>query len=53
MGPRSGFITIVGTQMLPEAVLDGLFTAPLYVLLTHIRLLPAPRPDGPSLADDA
>jgi rod shape-determining protein MreD len=41
MGPRGGFITIIGTQMLPEAVLDALITAPLYVLLVRTRLLPA------------
>ena len=42
MGPRGGFFTMIGTQMLPEAVLDGLVTAPLYVFLVRIRLLPAP-----------
>jgi len=45
MGPRGGFLTMIGTQMLPEAVLDGLVTAPLYVLLVRIRLLPAPHLD--------
>lgn len=46
MGPRGGFLTLIGTQMLPEAVLDGLITAPLYVFLVRVRLLPAPRLDG-------
>ncbi len=46
MGPRSGFLTMIGTQMLPEAVLDGLVTAPVYVLLVRARLLPAPRVEG-------
>jgi rod shape-determining protein MreD len=41
MGPRGGLITIIGTQMLPEAVLDGLIAAPLYVFLVRVRLLPA------------
>jgi rod shape-determining protein MreD len=41
MGPRSGFFTMIGTQMLPEAVLDALITAPIYVLLVRTRLLPA------------
>lgn len=41
MGPRGGFLTMIGTQMLPEAVLDALITAPLYVLLVRTRLLPA------------
>lgn len=46
MGPRGGFFTIIGTQMLPEAVLDGLISAPLYVFLVRVRLLPAPRLEG-------
>jgi rod shape-determining protein MreD len=41
MGPRGGFLTMIGTQMLPEAVLDALITAPIYVLLVRTRLLPA------------
>jgi rod shape-determining protein MreD len=41
MGPRGGFFTMIGTQMLPEAVLDALITAPVYVLLVRTRLLPA------------
>jgi len=51
MGPRGGLITMIGTQMLPEAVLDGLIAAPLYVFLVRVRLLPsgnldAVRPGG-------
>jgi rod shape-determining protein MreD len=49
MGPRGGFLTMIGTQMLPEAVLDGLITAPLYVFLLRVRLLPAPHLDGARL----
>jgi rod shape-determining protein MreD len=41
MGPRGGFLTMIGTQIMPEAVLDALVTAPLYVLLVRTRLLPA------------
>jgi rod shape-determining protein MreD len=41
MGPRAGFLSMIGTQMLPEAVLDGLIAAPLYVFLVRTRLLPA------------
>lgn len=41
MGPRAALLTMIGTQMLPEAVLDGLITAPLYVFLVRVRLLPA------------
>ena len=46
MGPRGGFFTMIGVQMLPEAVLDGLVTAPLYVLLMRTRLLPPPHLSG-------
>jgi rod shape-determining protein MreD len=49
MGPRAGFLTMIGTQMLPEAILDGLVTAPLYVFLVRSRLLPGPRLDGARL----
>jgi rod shape-determining protein MreD len=40
MGPRAALLTMIGTQMLPEAVIDGLITAPLYVFLVRTRLLP-------------
>lgn len=46
MGPRGGFLTMIGTQMLPEAVLDALITAPLYVLVVRTRLLPARQLEG-------
>ena len=49
MGPRGGFFTMIGLQMAPEAVLDGLITAPLYVFLVRVRLLPAPHLDGAHL----
>jgi rod shape-determining protein MreD len=42
MGPRAAFFTMIGIQMLPEAVLDGLIAAPLYVFLVRVRLLTAP-----------
>jgi rod shape-determining protein MreD len=50
MGPRAALLTMIGTQMLPEAVLDGLIAAPLYVFLVRVRLLPAPQPEpaGPA-----
>jgi rod shape-determining protein MreD len=41
MGPRAALLTMMGTQIVPEAVLDGLITAPLYVFLVRVRLLPA------------
>lgn len=40
MGPRAAFLTMIGTQMLPEAALDGLIAAPLYAFLVRTRLLP-------------
>lgn len=48
-GPRSAFLAMLGTQMLPEALLDGLLTAPVYVFLVRTRLLPAAhsQPSGP------
>jgi rod shape-determining protein MreD len=52
MGPRGGLFTMIGIQMLPEAVLDGLITAPLYVLLVRIRLLPAPQLAGTHLGGE-
>jgi rod shape-determining protein MreD len=39
MGPRPGFFAVVGAQMLPEAVLDGLVTVPVYVLLVRLRVI--------------
>lgn len=40
MGPRVALLDMLVTQMLPEAVLDGLLAAPLYVFLVRLRLLP-------------
>jgi len=45
MGPQAGFFTIVGTQILPETVLDALVTVPVYLLLVRLRVIPAPRVD--------
>jgi rod shape-determining protein MreD len=42
MGPRPAFLTMVGTQMLPGAVLDALVATPLYVFLIRVRAIPAP-----------
>jgi len=41
IGPRAAFFTVVGTQMLPGAVLDGLVAVPIYVGLVRLRLIPA------------
>jgi rod shape-determining protein MreD len=43
LGPRSGFFTVLGLQILPEAILDGLIAIPVYVLLVHAGILPEPR----------
>jgi rod shape-determining protein MreD len=43
MGPRAGFFTLVWTQMLPETVLDGLVTVPVYLLLVRLRVIGAAR----------
>ena len=43
IGPRSGFLTMLGVQVLPEAVLDALVAVPVYVLLVRIRVIPLPR----------
>jgi rod shape-determining protein MreD len=40
-GPRAGFLTMVGTQMLPEAVIDALVAVPVYLLLARLRVIPA------------
>ncbi|MBN1628680.1 MAG: rod shape-determining protein MreD [Thermoleophilia bacterium] len=41
MGPRAGFLTMLGTQMLPAAVLDALVTVPVYAVLVRFRVVPA------------
>jgi rod shape-determining protein MreD len=40
LGPKAGLFTILGIQILPEAVLDGLIAIPVFVLLVHLRILP-------------
>jgi hypothetical protein len=39
MGPRDGLFTMLGLQLLPEAVLDALVAIPVYLLLMRLRLL--------------
>ena len=39
MGPQADFLTMVGTQMLPEAILDALIAVPVYALLVRLRLI--------------
>jgi rod shape-determining protein MreD len=45
MGPRSGFFTMLGLQMIPGAALDALFAVPVFVLLVKLKLVPMPRPE--------
>ena len=47
MGPQADFLIMVGTQMLPEAILDALIAVPVYALLVRLRLI---RGRGASLA---
>lgn len=42
-GPRAGFFTMLGTQMIPGAVLDALVAVPVYVLLVRVRVFPTAR----------
>lgn len=39
MGPREGFFTMLGAQMIPGAALDALVAAPLYLLLLKLRVV--------------
>ncbi len=39
MGPREGLFTMMGVQLVPEAVLDTLIAVPVYLLLMRLRLL--------------
>ena len=43
IGPRAGFFTMLGIQMLPGAILDALVTVPVYVLLVRLRIVALPR----------
>jgi len=53
MGPRAGFFTMLGTQMIPGAVFDALIAIPVYILLVRVRVLPSPGPDQASAAKGA
>jgi rod shape-determining protein MreD len=39
MGPRGGFFTMLGRQMIPGAALDALASVPIYLLLVKARVL--------------
>ncbi|HZK49499.1 MAG TPA: rod shape-determining protein MreD [Thermoleophilia bacterium] len=46
-GTEGSLLTMVVTQVLPAAMFDGLLSAPLYLGLTRVRLLPQQRAAGP------
>jgi len=46
IGPRAGFFTVVGIQMFPGALLDGLVTLPVYWLLIRLRVLSTPHAES-------
>lgn len=48
MGPRAGFLTMMGVQMIPGALFDALIAVPVYILLLRTKVLPSPRPDKSS-----
>lgn len=48
MGPREGFFTMLGTQMIPGAALDALVAVPIYLLLLKLRVVSAPKPEPSS-----
>jgi rod shape-determining protein MreD len=43
MNPRSGLFAALGTQLLPEALLDALVALPVFLLIMRLRLLPPAR----------
>jgi rod shape-determining protein MreD len=43
MGPRAGFFTMLGLEMIPGAALDALVAVPVYVLLVKARVIAMPR----------
>lgn len=52
-GPRAGFFTMLGIQILPEAVIDALVTVPVYVLLVRLRVIPGPHAEPVSAGSGA
>jgi rod shape-determining protein MreD len=45
MGPREGFFTMLGLQMIPGAILDALVAVPIFLLLVKLRVISLPRPE--------
>jgi rod shape-determining protein MreD len=48
IGPQQGFFTMLRTQVLPQAVFNGLLAAPLYLGLLRLRLVGRAVQTGPS-----
>jgi rod shape-determining protein MreD len=46
VGTGGSFLSVLLTQMLPAALVNGLLAAPLHLGLTKVRLLPQSRPAG-------
>jgi rod shape-determining protein MreD len=45
MGPREGFFTMLGLQIIPGAVLDALVAVPILLLLLRLKVVALPRPE--------
>lgn len=45
MGPRGGFFTMLGLQMIPGAALDALVAVPVFILLVKVKIIPVPHAD--------
>jgi len=43
IGPKAAFFSMIGTQMIPGAILDALFAVPIYLLLLRARVIPTPK----------
>lgn len=48
IGPQQGFFTMMRAQAIPQAALNGLLAAPLYLGLLRLRLVGGPGIPGPS-----
>jgi rod shape-determining protein MreD len=48
IGPQQGFFTMMRTQVLPQAILNGLLAVPLYLGLIRLRLVGRAAMPGPS-----
>ena len=45
MGPRAGFFTMMGLQIIPGAALDALVAVPVFILLVKVKIIPVPGGD--------